>query len=88
VARAAGYLIPAGLANWDEVKARYVQEWIIMSPNRPPFGSGHGHADVDGDPPETGPPCPTPSRAPGQFTELFEPVTAPQNAFLSAEGGR
>jgi len=26
---AAGYLIPAGLADWDEVKARHVQEWII-----------------------------------------------------------
>ena len=25
---AAGYLIPAGLADWDEVKARHVQEWI------------------------------------------------------------
>jgi integrase/recombinase XerD len=26
---AAGYLIPAGLADWDEVKARHVQEWVI-----------------------------------------------------------
>jgi site-specific recombinase XerD len=26
---AAGYLIPAGLADWDEVKARHVQAWII-----------------------------------------------------------
>ena len=26
---AAGYLIPAGLADWDEVKAKHVQEWII-----------------------------------------------------------
>jgi hypothetical protein len=26
---AAGYLVPAGLAGWDEVKARHVQEWII-----------------------------------------------------------
>ena len=26
---AAGYLIPAGLADWDEVKAKYVQGWMI-----------------------------------------------------------
>jgi site-specific recombinase XerD len=26
---AAGYLIPAGVADWDEVTARHVQEWII-----------------------------------------------------------
>jgi hypothetical protein len=26
---AAGYLIPAGLGDWDEVKAKHVQEWII-----------------------------------------------------------
>jgi len=26
---AAGYLLPAGLADWDGVKARHVQEWII-----------------------------------------------------------
>jgi integrase/recombinase XerD len=26
---AAGYLIPAGLADWDDVKAKHVQEWII-----------------------------------------------------------
>lgn len=26
---AAGYLIPAGLADWDEVKAKYVRGWII-----------------------------------------------------------
>ena len=26
---AAGYLIPAELADWDEVKAKHVQEWII-----------------------------------------------------------
>jgi site-specific recombinase XerD len=26
---AAGYLIPAGLADWDEVKARHVQGWVI-----------------------------------------------------------
>jgi integrase/recombinase XerD len=26
---AAGYLIPTGLADWDEVKARHVQEWVI-----------------------------------------------------------
>lgn len=26
---AAAYLIPARLANWDEVKAKHVQEWII-----------------------------------------------------------
>jgi hypothetical protein len=26
---AAGYLIPAAFADWDEVKTRHVQEWII-----------------------------------------------------------
>jgi integrase/recombinase XerD len=26
---AAAYLIPAGLTDWDEVKARHVQEWVI-----------------------------------------------------------
>ena len=26
---AAGYLLPAGLADWDEVKARHVQEWVM-----------------------------------------------------------
>lgn len=25
---AAGYLIPAGVSGWDEVKARHVQEWV------------------------------------------------------------